>query len=72
MIVPVCAASEVRKQWKALKKDYHDGLLEVETLINSLQERRDQLQEKRDCLKRLLLILEQKVWNIYDKLVENK
>lgn len=67
----LCAESEVRKRWKALKKDYHEGLLEVETLIISLQERADQLQERRDRLETLLLTLEQKVCNIYEMLAEN-
>lgn len=67
----LCAESEVRKRWKSLKKDYHEGLLEVETLISSLQERSDQLQERRDRLETLLLMLKQKVCNIYEMLVEN-
>ncbi|XP_076123220.1 uncharacterized protein LOC143103291 isoform X1 [Alosa pseudoharengus] len=57
---PKATESEARKRWKALKKEYQDGLLEVETLISSLQERSDQLQERRDRLETLVLTLEQK------------
>ncbi|XP_063073895.1 uncharacterized protein si:dkey-225f5.4 [Engraulis encrasicolus] len=49
-----------RKQWKALKRQYQAGLVEVEDMTCRLQEQSVQLQQRRDKLNTLVLLLEQK------------
>ncbi|XP_012697297.1 uncharacterized protein si:dkey-225f5.4 [Clupea harengus] len=57
---PKTSESGARKRWKALKKEYQDGLVEVGALISNLQKQSEQLQERRDRLKTLALMLEQR------------
>ncbi|KAJ7992228.1 hypothetical protein DPEC_G00276340 [Dallia pectoralis] len=57
---PPNPSNEAHVCWKELKNEYKEGVQQVETLISDLQDRVDQLGHKRDRLKHLIAVLENK------------